>query len=379
MAKKRDYYEVLNVSRDASNDEIKKAYRKKALKYHPDRNPGDKEAEDKFKEATEAYEVLSDSTKRNNYNQFGHAGVDGAGYGSSGFGGAAFRDFQDIFGDFGDIFDEFFGGGRGRGRSSSRARRGDDLRYDLEISLIDAFNGIEKSIEVPSHIHCETCSGTGCAPGYSPETCPQCGGTGQVSLSQGFFSISRTCNRCGGTGRTITHPCVQCHGTGRVMRRRKVSVKIPPGAWTGLKMKIPGEGEAGYNGGPKGDLYIVLSVAPHPIFQRDGENLSCEIPISFTQAALGSEIPVPTLTGNVKMKIPAGTQTGKTFRLSGKGMPSLRGYGKGDQLVRVVVEVPTKLNTKQRELLEEFARISGEDTNPQSQSFFNRVKQVFGG
>ncbi|MEW6235779.1 MAG: molecular chaperone DnaJ [Candidatus Omnitrophota bacterium] len=377
MAGKRDYYEVLGVSKNASQDEIKKAYRKLALKYHPDRNPDDKDAVEKFKEATEAYEVLGDDSKRRDYDQFGHAGVGGAGFG--GPGGAAFRDFQDIFGDFGDIFGEFFGGGRSRPRSRSRARRGDDLRYDLEISLIEAYKGVEKQIEVPRQTSCDACGGNGCATGSQPSTCPQCNGRGQINMAQGFFSISRTCNRCGGIGTVITNPCVKCHGTGRVMHRSKVKIKIPPGTMTGLKLKVAGEGEAGYFGGPPGDLYIVLLVAPHPIFEREGEDLVCEVPISIAQASLGAELRVPTLEGSVKMKVPAGTQTGKVFRLSGKGMPSLRGYGQGDQLVRVLVETPTRLTARQRELLEEFATISGEETNPQSRSFFDKVKQVFGG
>lgn len=381
MAEKRDYYDILGVSKSASLDEIKKAYRKLALKYHPDRNPGDKKAEDKFKEATEAYEVLSDDNKRRNYDQFGHAGVGaGAGdFGAGGYGGAAFRDFQDIFGDFGDIFGEIFGGGRARTRSQSRVRRGEDLRYDLEITLQEAYRGTDKQIEVPKQSACEACSGSGCTPGSQPQTCPQCQGTGQTHMAHGFFSISRTCNRCAGMGTIVTNPCVKCHGSGRVMKRNKVRVKVPAGAMTGLKLKVPGEGEAGFNGGPAGDLYIVLFVAAHPIFEREGEDIICEVPISMTQAALGTELRVPTLDGTVKMKVPAGTQTGKIFRLSGKGMPSLRGYGQGDQLVRVVVETPKRLTTRQRELLEEFASISGEETNPQSRSFFDKVKQVFGG
>ncbi len=380
MADKRDYYEVLGVSRSASKEEIKKAYRKLALKYHPDRNPGDKKAENKFKEATEAYEILSDESKRRNYDQFGHAGV-GSGFDAGGFGGgAAFRDFQDIFGDFSDIFGEFFGGGaRTRGGRRSRVRRGDDLRYDLEITLMEAYQGTEKHIEVPRQTMCDGCQGSGCAPGHKPSTCPQCRGTGQISMTQGFFSISRTCNRCGGAGTIITNPCVKCHGTGRVMTRNKVHVKVPPGALTGLKLKVSGEGEAGLNGGPPGDLYIVIIVQPHEIFDREGDDIICEVPISITQAALGTEMKVPTLDGKVKMKIPAGTQTGKVFRLSGKGMPSLRGYGHGDQLVRVVVETPKRLTPRQRELLEEFAQISGEETNPQSRSFFDKVREVLGG
>lgn len=379
MADKRDYYDILGVSREASADEIKKAYRKTALKYHPDRNPGDAAAEDKFKEATEAYEVLSDAQKRQRYNQYGHAGVGGA---SGGFhDSAAYHDFQDIFGGFGDIFEEIFGGSRGGrgGRSRSRMRRGDDLRYDMEITLVEAFGGVEKQIEVPRQDACDTCSGSGCAKGYQPETCPQCQGTGQINITQGFFSISRTCNRCNGNGRIITKPCVQCHGSGRVLKHNHVRIKVPPGSMTGLKLKVSGEGEAGFNGGPSGDLYIVLRVAAHPLFKRENDDLICEVPISITQAALGTELKVPTLSGKINLKVPAGTQTGKIFRVAGKGMPSVRGYGNGDLLVRVVVETPTKLSAKQKELLEEFAKISGEETNPQSNGFFERVKQAFGG
>lgn len=377
QAGKRDYYEVLGVSRGASKDEIKKAYRKLAMKFHPDKNPGDTAAEEKFKEATEAYEVLSDDSKRQQYDQFGHAGL--GGMGGFGAGRHAAEDFPDIFGSFSDIFEEFFGAQRRGGRGGTRARRGDDLRYDLEISLNEAFTGTEKQIEVPRQETCTTCSGNGCAPGYSPEICPQCGGSGQISMTQGFFSISRACNRCGGNGRIIKNPCIACHGTGRQVKHNHVKIKVPAGSMTGLKLKVAGEGEAGLQGGPAGDLYIVISVTSHPIFKRDGDDLLVDVPISITQASLGTELRVPTLEGNVMLKVPAGTQTGRMFRMKEKGMPNVRGYSKGDMLVRVTVETPTRLTTRQRELLEEFARISGEETNPQTQSFFDKVKQVFGG
>lgn len=382
MAEKRDYYEVLGVSRNASKDEIKKAYRKLALKYHPDRNAGDKKAEEKFKEGTEAYEVLANEEKRRMYDQLGHAGVGAGGPGGFEFTGQAFTDFSDIFGDFTDLFEGLFGGFgvRGRTRARSRARRGDDLRYDLQITLNEAYSGTEKRIEIPKQASCETCNGNGCAPGSQPETCPQCRGTGQVTVSQGFFSISRTCSRCGGRGSTIVSPCISCHGSGRAFKRQRVSIKIPPGSDTGVKLKILAEGEAGVGGGPPGDLYIFLTVGPHPLFVREGDDVLCEVPISITQAALGTELKVPTPDGaRARLKIPAGTQAGKIFRLRGRGMPSLRGYGRGDELVRVMVETPTKLTSHQRQLLKELARISGEESHPQSKSFFNKVKQVLGG
>lgn len=380
MATTRDYYEILGVKKAASADEIKKAYRKQAMKYHPDRNQGDAAAETKFKEATEAYEVLSDQQKRQAYDQFGHAGV-GAGVGQGGFRKShAYNDFQDIFGDFGDFFDEIFGGGGGRrgGGGRSRVSRGSDLQMEVDITLEEAFRGTDKEIEIPKHVGCETCGGSGCSPGSSPDMCSQCEGTGQIHMSQGFFSISRTCNRCGGVGKIIKNPCVQCHGSGRVQKRHKVKVKVPAGSMTGLKLKLTGEGESGANNGPSGDLYIVLVVRKHQIFEREGDHLICDLPISMTQAALGAEASVPSMDGKLKFKIPVGTQTGKIFKMSGKGMPSLRGYGNGDLLVRVNVETPTKLNAEQKRLLEEFAKISGEESHPQTQSFFEKVKTVLG-
>ena len=372
---KRDYYEVLGVPKTATPDELKKAYRKLALQYHPDRNPGDNEAEEKFKEATEAYEVLSDQNKRHAYDQFGHQGVQG---GFGGFNPEHFTDFNDIFGDFSDFFENFFGGGR-RGRRAGGGMRGEDLRYDLELTLEEVAEGTEKAIEVPRHEVCEACDGSGCAPGTSPTTCSQCGGAGQVRFSQGFFSVSRPCPRCGGRGQTIESPCVTCSGGGRVMKRKKLSVKIPAGADTGLRLKVSGEGERGIRGGPPGDLYIFVFVKKHELFQRDGDDIVCEVPVSFVQVALGAEIDVPTLFGKARMRIPAGTQTHKMFRLRGKGLPNIRHQGQGDQYVRTIVETPTKLSTRQKELLEEFAKISGEQHNPITQGFFEKVKDLFGG
>ena len=373
-ATKRDYYEVLGVGRDADKEALKKAYRKLALKYHPDRNQGDPEAEEKFKEATEAYEVLSDPRKREAYDRFGHEGVEGS-FGR-GFNSEAFQDFGDIFGDFGDFFEGLFGGGR---RSRGATNRGEDLRYDLELSLEEVGKETEKTLEIPRHETCESCKGSGCAPGTSPTTCSQCGGAGQVRFSQGFFSITRPCPRCGGRGQMIDNPCVACSGSGRVLRKKKISVKIPVGADTGLRLKVSGEGERGVQGGPPGDLYIFISIKPHELFQRDGDDLVCSVPISFTQAALGAEIEVPTLYGRARMKIPAGTQTHKMFRLRGKGLPNLRTHTPGDQYVRVIVETPTKLNARQKELLEEFAKESGEQHHPIAQGFFNKVKEILGG
>ncbi len=373
---KRDYYEVLGVGKGVTPEELKKAYRKFALQYHPDRNTNDPEAEEKFKEATEAYEVLSDPKKREAYDRFGHQGVQG-GF-SGGFNPETFAEFSDVFGDFSDFFEGLFGGPR-RQRRPGGAMRGEDLRYDLELTLEEVAQGVEKKIDVPRHETCETCNGNGCSPGSSPTTCSACNGFGQVRFSQGFFSVSRPCPRCGGRGSTIDSPCTACSGAGRVLRRKKLSVKIPAGAETGLRLKVTGEGERGFRGGPPGDLYIFITVKPHELFERDGDDIVCEVPISFTQAALGAEIEVPTLFGKAKMKIPAGTQTHKMFRLRGKGLPNIRQHGQGDQFVRVMVETPTKLTTRQKELLEEFARVSGEQHNPITQGFFDKVKDMFGG
>lgn len=375
---KRDYYEVLGVSKGVTQEELKKAYRKLALQYHPDRNQGNPEAEEKFKEATEAYEVLSDARKREAYDRFGHQGLDG-GFGG-GFNPEAFRDFSDIFGgfgDFGEFFEGLFGGGRRGGRTA--VNRGEDLRYDLELTLEEVGKETEKTIEIPRHETCESCSGSGCAPGTNPSPCSQCGGVGQVRFSQGFFSITRPCPRCGGRGQTIDTPCTSCNGSGRTLKRKKLSVKIPLGADTGLRLKVTGEGERGVQGGPSGDLYIFIVVRPHDLFQRDGDDIVCDVPISFTQAALGAEIEVPNLYGKSRMKIPAGTQTHKMFRLRGKGIPNLRSRTPGDQYVRVIVETPTKLSARQKDLLEEFAAESGEQHHPLAKGFFDKVKEMLGG
>ena len=367
MATKKDYYELLGVGRSASEDEIKKAYRKLALQFHPDRNPGDKQAEEKFKEVSEAYSVLSDSQKRSQYDQFGHAafGEGGPGGGFDFSGG-----FEDVFS---DIFGEFFGGGGGRRRG-----RGQDLRYSLALKFEEAVAGVEKKIKIPRHGTCETCRGNGAKPGTTPQTCPTCRGRGQVSFQQGFFSVSRTCNQCQGQGTIIKEPCLNCSGAGRVRNMHTLSVKIPAGVDNGSRLKLRGEGEAGAAGGSPGDLYVVVQVESHPIFMRDNLEIVCDVPISFVQAALGAEIDVPTLDGKVKMKIPAGTQSGKVFRMKGKGIKDVHGIHQGDQHVRVTVETPTRLTTKQKELLKEFAAITGEEINPLAKGFFDKVKELFG-
>jgi len=369
MATKADYYELLGVSRNATEEEIKKAYRKAALRYHPDRNPGDKAAEEKFKELSEAYQVLIDPEKRAQYDRYGHAAFE-----QGGFNGFDFTsNFEDIFG---DIFGDFFGvGGRGR----RRAQRGEDLSCNLEISFEEAAFGTEKTISVPRMTLCEGCQGTGAKPGTAPKTCATCRGSGQVRFQQGFFTVARTCNRCGGQGKVITEPCPACHGAGTVRKASTLQVKIPAGVDTGARLKLRGEGEVGPSGGVPGDLYVLIRVREHPLFGRQHNDVVCEIPISFPQAALGAEIEVPTLEGKIKMKIPPGTQSGSVFRLRGKGIPDLRGGGRGDQLVRVIIEVPRKLTGRQRELLEEFARLDGEeDVHPMTKGFFDKVKELFG-
>lgn len=373
---KRDYYEVLGISRDASPEKIKKAFRKLALKLHPDKNPDNKNAEEKFKEAAEAYEVLSDPSRRGRYDQFGHAapgGFRGAGAGAGGFSGVGNFDdvLRDLFdGPFGDIF----GGGR---RRRSAAQRGNDLRYNLEIDFEQAAFGGTVQIRVPRLTTCATCDGMGTRPGTEPSHCSQCGGSGSVTMRQGFFEIRRTCPRCQGQGRVITDPCKTCRGQGRVQENRVLSVHIPAGVDTGSRLRLNGEGEAGVGGGPPGDLYVVLGVRKHPLFEREGTNVICEVPVSMVQAALGAEIEVPTLDGPVKMKVPAGTQTGRLFRLRHRGIVSLNGGGRGDQLVGVLVETPGKLTARQKDLLRQFAEVSRAETNPIGKGFFEKVKGIF--
>jgi len=370
---KRDYYEVLGVKRDASEDDIKKAYRKLAMQHHPDRNPDNPKAEERFKEAKEAYEVLCDPDKRAAYDRFGHAGVDahsGAAGAAGGFGGG----FADAFG---DIFSEIFGGG---GRARSNVYRGADLRYNLEITLEDAARGAETKIRIPTLERCETCHGTGAKAGTEPVTCQSCGGHGQVRIQQGFFSIQQTCPRCSGTGKVIKDPCSPCQGSGRVKRQKTLSVKIPVGVDEGDRIRLSGEGEAGVNGGPPGDLYVVIRLKPHPVFQREENDLHCEMPVSFTAAALGGEIEIPTLDGSAKIRIPAETQTGKVFRLRGKGIKGVRSQAHGDLMCHVVVETPVSLTARQKELLLELEAINQEETgrhNPRAKSWMEKVKEFF--
>lgn len=372
---KRDFYEILGVAKTASADEIKKAYRKLAMKHHPDRNPDDKAAEEKFKEASEAYEILSDEDKRAAYDRHGHAGVDPS-MGGGGFGGGGAGNFSDIFGDvFGDIFG---GGGRGGGQ---RANRGSDLRYTLELNLEEAVRGTTVQIRVPKLSTCEICEGSGAKKGTSAETCRTCAGQGQVRVQQGFFSMAQTCPTCRGRGKTIKEPCTACHGQGRVEKSKTLEVKIPAGVDTGDRIRLSGEGEAGANGGPTGDLYVQVAVRDHKIFERDGADLYCEVPISFADAALGGELEVPTLDGRVKLKIPEGTQTGKLFRLRGKGVSPVRGGGPGDLLCKVAVETPVQLSKKQKELLREFQQdMDGEGGkhSPKKNSWFESVLSIFG-
>jgi len=374
---KRDYYEVLQVTRTASDQEIKSAYRKLAMQYHPDRNPNNPDAEEKFKECSEAYSVLADAQQRARYDQYGHAGV-GSGMGGGGvdFNSAIFTDFSDIFGEMFGIGDLFGGSG---GRRRTRAQRGADLREDVTLEFEEAVFGVTTNIEVQKHENCENCSGSGIAPGKSAKTCQTCGGRGQQRFQQGFFSIARTCSACGGTGQVISDPCNKCRGEGRVLKERKLEVKVPAGVEDGMRMRYAGQGEPGYFGGPAGDLYVVLHVSEHAFFQRDGHHLHCSIPISFSQAALGAEIEIPTLEGTHKLKVPEGTQSGTVFKVRGKGIPVLNSHGKGDLLVEVKVQVPTKLTKRQKELLAELGQTSTVDNNPQKEdeTLMGKVKEFF--
>ncbi len=378
---KRDYYEVLGVGRNATEQELKSAFRRLAKDYHPDKNPGDKAAEQKFKELAEAYEALKDPQKRAAYDQFGHAAFDG-GMGGRGQPGGFGPDFAASMHDiFDDLFGEFMGGRRGgaqRGRSGKE--RGADLRYNMEISLREAYAGRNAQIRVPTSVACDTCSGTGAKAGTKPHTCPTCGGHGKVRASQGFFTIERTCPACQGRGEVIDDPCASCSGAGRVVKERTLSVNIPSGVEDGTRIRLAGEGEAGLRGGPAGDLYIFLSIKPDEFFQRDGADLFCKVPIAMTTAALGGQIDVPTIDGSMtRVKVPEGTESGKQFRLKGKGMPVLRSKVTGDMYIQVEVETPKSLTRRQRELLEEFERESHKETSPESHGFFARMKEFFEG
>jgi len=369
---KRDYYEVLGVSRTVDEKELKSAFRKLAMKYHPDRNPGDHDAEHRFKEVGEAYEVLRDPQKRAAYDRFGHQAFEAGGFGGrgAGAGAAGFGSFSDIFD---DIFGEFMSGGGPR-RSGGR-ERGSDLRYNLEVTLEEAFTGKTVEIEVPTSVACDACSGSGAKPGSSPTTCPTCRGAGRVRATQGFFQIQQTCPTCQGRGAIVTDPCEKCSGSGRLSERRTLSVNIPAGIEDGTRIRLAGEGEAGLRGGPPGDLYIFLSIKPHEFFQRDAADIFCRVPVSFTTAALGGQFEVPTVEGGrTRVRVPEGTQTGKQFRLKGKGMPVLRSRNHGDMYVQIVVETPQNLTRRQREILEEFDRVQSEENNPESTGFFARVR-----
>jgi len=372
---KRDYYEVLGLAREAGDEDIKKAYRKLAIKYHPDKNPGDKSAEEKFKEVGEAYEALSDPQKRAAYDQYGHAAFDPRM--RAGRGGGfhdPFEIFREAFGGTGGIFDDLFGGGRS---DPTGPQRGADLRYDLELTFEEAARGCEKEISVTKLDPCDTCHGTGRTSESKVKACATCGGRGQIVTARGIFSIAQTCPRCEGAGKTIENPCKQCRGTGRRERSSKIKLRIPAGVDTGARLRSSGNGEAGLRGGSSGDLYVVLHVKQHEIFARDGDDLICDVPISFIQATLGADIQVPTLEGTADIKTPSGTQTGTVFRLKGKGVKNVQGYGWGDLHVRVTVEVPTKLNAQQRAKLQEFADSCDRDVNPKSQGFFEKAKNLF--
>ena len=375
---KRDYYEVLGVSRGASEDEIKKAYKKMARKYHPDLNPGDKTAEEKFKEVNEAYEVLSDAYKKARYDQYGHAGVD-PNFGAGGFGGGFDGSFD--FGDLGDIFGSFFGGGFGGGRRTNpnAPQRGESIRMSIAISFEEAAFGCEKAVTVERYETCDTCHGNGCAPGTSPEVCPDCHGTGTVQVRRqtpmGVFATSSPCPKCGGKGRIIHQPCKDCRGSGMVRKKKTIQASIPAGIDNGQTISIRGQGNAGKNGGPAGDLLITITVRPHELFRREGTSVLCEAPITFTQAVLGAELEIPTIDGKVKYTLPEGTQSGTTFRLKGKGIPSINGRGRGDQYVTVYIETPKNLNKEQKEALKKFAETMGESNYEEQKKFFKKFKK----
>jgi molecular chaperone DnaJ len=378
MAAKRDYYEVLGVARGVSAEELKKAYRKLAVKYHPDKNPGDKAAEEKFKELGEAYDVLSDEQKRAAYDRHGHAAFQaGGGSGRGGF-HDPFDIFREVFGGAaggGSIFEEFFGGGRQRDRSG--AVRGSDLRYDLEISLEEAAHGVEKQIELERAQPCEKCHGSGSSKPGGVKSCPTCGGAGQVITTRGFFQVQQPCPDCSGSGQIISHPCPECRGQGRVEKTGRIKLRIPPGITENARLRSSGNGDGGFRGGPAGDLYVVIHVRQHEIFEREDENLFCEVPVSFAKASLGGEVVVPTLDGKASLKIPAGTQSGTVFRLRGKGLPRLNSSTKGDLMVRTQVEVPSNLNAEQKEKLKAFSDSCGEHNEPMAESFFQKAKRFF--
>ncbi len=376
---KRDFYEILGISRGASADEIKKAYRGKAKELHPDRNQDNPDSETKFKEVNEAYDVLKDDNRKAAYDRFGHAAFDGGMGGGGGRGPQANGDFASAFSDvFEDLFGDFMGG-RGGGGGRTRAQRGSDLRYNLRVSLEEAYKGVQKAISVPTALNCGACNGTGAEGGSEPQTCPTCSGMGKVRAQQGFFTVERTCPTCNGAGQVVKNPCKVCHGAGRIEKERSLSVNIPAGVETGTRIRLGGEGEAGVRGGPTGDLYIFIEVREHAIFQREGVNLYCRIPVSVATAALGGDVEVPTIDGGRSlMKVPAGSQTGKQMRLRGKGMPALRGGATGDMMIEIAVETPINLTTRQKELLREFEDLS-ENNNPEGSSFFKKVRGFWDG
>lgn len=364
---KRDYYEILGVQRNVAQSDLKKAYRAKAMKYHPDKNPDNKEAEEKFKEASEAYEVLNDPEKRRIYDQYGHEGLKGSGF-------QGFTGFEDIFSSFGDVFGDFFQGfgSSGRGRGGSGPQRGSNLGYDLQISFMDAVKGTETTIDFQKHAGCRQCGGSGAKKGTQPDVCPDCRGSGQVVRSQGFFSISTTCGRCHGKGRVVQDKCKSCYGNGKIVEKKKVSVKVPAGVDTGSKLRLTGEGEDGPTGGLPGDLYVIIHVKPDETFKRDGNNIFSDVPVSFAQAALGAEVEVPSLDGSGTLHVPSGTQPNTLFRMEGAGIPSLRGYGRGDQIVQVIINTPEKLSERERELFMELAEIRGENVRRREAGFFQK-------